>query len=186
MHKSTLTSTCMHRLAAITHEHAPCAQQHTNNHTHACIASIQSQSPCTLCIRAHKQPQACMALLQSQSPCALCTTTHKQAHACIASQQSHMSMRLVHENTQTTTSMHGLQRMAVRIGLNLPRKQEYNIHLQVFLHTVLCLYEHKELGNYKNKMSAYQALRPLMKLLHHKRKAVKCWLTKVGTWCFKQ
>ena len=49
------------------------------------------------------------------------------------------------------------------------------------MHTALCLYEHKELGSYKNNMSAYQALRLLMKLLHHKRKAVNCWLIKAGT-----
>jgi hypothetical protein len=82
--------------------------------------------------------------------------------------------------------MHHLERMAVSISLNLPCEKEYNIHLQVFMHTALSLYEHEELGNHKNKMSAYQALRPLMKLLHHKRKGVKCWLIKAGTWCFKQ
>jgi hypothetical protein len=51
------------------------------------------------------------------------------------------------------------------------------------MHTALCLYEHKELGSYKNNMSAYQALRLLMKLLYHKRKAVNCWLIKAGPLC---
>jgi hypothetical protein len=32
-------------------------------------------------------------------------------------------MRLVHKNTQTSTLIHGLERMAVSIGLNLPRKK---------------------------------------------------------------
>jgi hypothetical protein len=64
-------------------EHAPCAQQHTNKHTHALPRSNHSDRMMRLVhnnTQTSTQAHAGIASQQSQSACAMCTRIHKQAH----------------------------------------------------------------------------------------------------------
>jgi hypothetical protein len=151
-------------------EYTPCAQEHSNKHTHA----LHHSNHCDLHL-VHKNTQTstrmhCLAAITVSMPLYKPKHTLPNTHASPRSNHSAHAPS-ISPNTHSHTRMHCLA--AITASMLLVRKNTQTstrMHHQSAITVSMCLVQ----AQTHTLTHAYQAIHQPRELLHHKRKAVQC------------